>query len=344
MLAFIRRHRVALLHASFWGVYFSFYFYQSQQEYDWQQALRFALLPLVFNATLAYANYCYLLPRWLHQKNTGRYLLEFAAAFTLVVTLRVYAQRYFLFTDNSAQQRAYLYSPAYTLYTAVGTLFIVSFVSMLRFATDWFALEARAKAMENERLLAELKFLKAQINPHFLFNTLNNLYYLAYTQSPNTTEVITKLSQMMRYMLDDSNHRQVLLSKEIEYMQNYISLEKLRLNHPIPIDLTVEGPVEDVRIVPLIFITFLENAFKHGVSNNNPAAWVQAVIRLAGPVCVFTVENSKTPAGQTTPAAPAGLGLHNLRRRLELSYPRQHHLAIDDEPDRYRVQLTLRLS
>src|SRR5258707_7845820 len=134
---------------------------------------------------------------------------------------------------------------------------------MVRYANAWFKFQSSMKEGQNENQPAELNFLKEQINPHFLFNTLNNLYYLAFTQSPNTTEVIAKLSQMMRYMIYDSNYPQVPLGKEIEYMQNYISLERLRLNDSIPIQLEIHGNVEEVRIAPLIFITFLENAFKH---------------------------------------------------------------------------------
>ena len=137
------------------------------------------------------------------------------------------------------------------------------FVGMLKFAKDWLTLEAKRKELENEKLTAELTFLKAQINPHFLFNTLNNLYYLAFTNSPNTTEVIAKLSQMMRYIIYDSNHEKVLLSREIDYIENYIGLEKLRFNNQIPINFRVEGYINQTKIVLIILITFLENAFKH---------------------------------------------------------------------------------
>ena len=136
----------------------------------------------------------------------------------------------------------------------------------------WYMNQKAHQILTQEKLAAELKFLKTQIHPHFLFNTLNNLYYLAYSKSENTTEVIAKLSQMMRYMIYESNHAKVLLSREVEYMQNYISLERLRLNNQIPIKFDVEGNTEDVWITPLIFITFLENAFKHGVTNNNADA------------------------------------------------------------------------
>jgi LytS/YehU family sensor histidine kinase len=213
---------------------------------------------------------------------------------------------------------------------------------MLRFAEDWFELEARRKEIEHEKLAAELNFLKAQINPHFLFNTLNNLYYLAYSKSENTAEVVAKLSQMMRYMIYDSNHPNVLLSKEIEYMQNYISLERLRLNDQIPIKFEVIGNAENLRITPLIFITFLENAFKHGVSNSNPKAWVNVTIQLQDKQCVYTVENSLVEKPESS--EKSGIGLQNVKRRLDLSYPNQYKLITENKKDVYLVQLTLTLS
>jgi LytS/YehU family sensor histidine kinase len=214
---------------------------------------------------------------------------------------------------------------------------------MLRFAVDWFELEARKKAIENEKLIAELNFLKAQINPHFLFNTLNNLYYLAYTKSPNTTEVIDKLSQMMRYMIYDSNHPLVPLSKEVDYMQNYISLERLRLNSEIPIQLEVKGNVDGIFIAPLIFITFLENAFKHGLSTGYTGAWVKVSIQLSGKECVYNVSNSK-PLNYKRENEKSGIGLQNVQRRLALSYPGKYQLSVNDETDYYFVELKISLA
>ncbi len=215
---------------------------------------------------------------------------------------------------------------------------------MLRFVADWFQLMATRKEIENERLTAELNFLKAQINPHFLFNTLNNLYYLAYTQSPNTTEVIAKLSQMMRYMIYDSNHDRVPLKKEVEYMENYIGLERLRLNDQIPISLKVIGEVERYTITPFIFITFLENAFKHGVSNSNPKAWVNVQLNLQDNQCIYVVENSKIKSAKPEAEEKSGIGLQNVKRRLELSYPGRHELVVQDQEEKYIVTLKLTLS
>jgi two-component system, LytTR family, sensor histidine kinase AlgZ len=291
---------------------------------------------------VAYMNYFYQLPRFLTRKKVWFYVVEFFVPFSILIALRVILQRYMV--DGYTYQEHYFYSPVYVVQLVVVTFFIVLFVGMLRFAVEWFEFEARKKAVENERLTAELNFLKAQINPHFLFNTLNNLYYLAYSKSENTTEVIAKLSQMMRYMIYESNHPKVLLTKEIEYIESYISLERLRLNNQIPIDFVVDGDVSTALITPFILITFLENAFKHGVTNNNPSAWVKISLQVNGKECVYTVSNSKIPTAQMDNVGKSGIGLQNVHRRLELSYPDQYELSTDDKNDRYSVQLKLTLS
>lgn len=346
MSTFFQRYRVVFLHLSFWCVYLSFFVYQitsrRRGEADFSEALFAGLFNMAFNMAAAYLNYFIFLPRFLEQKKVGKYLLEFLVPFAAIMFIRVHLQRYII--DGYTYKFEYFYSSAFVVQAGAVSLFIVIFVAMLRFAKDWFEFEARKKEIENERLTAELTFLKAQINPHFLFNTLNNLYYLAYSKSENTTEVIAKLSQMMRYMIYESNHSRVLLSREIEYMQNYISLERLRLNNQIPIKFEVDGNIEDVWITPLIFITFLENAFKHGVTNNNPGAWVNVSIRLENKTCIYRVENSKIVNAQTDNGGKSGIGLQNVKRRLELSYPGHYQLDVDDKADSYSVELNLTLN
>lgn len=347
MQSFFHRNRALLVHISFWLVYLSFFFYQLSnfrhgRETDWGRATVFGIIQLAFTMLIAYLNYFYFLPRFLVHKKVWRYLLEFLIPFAIIITIRVHLQRFLI--DGYTYQRQHFYSTFYIVEICIITLFITIFIGMVRFAVNWFELAAKQKEIENERLTAELNFLKAQINPHFLFNTLNNLYYLAYTQSPNTTEVIAKLSQMMRYMIYDSNYQQVPLSKEIEYMQNYISLERLRLNSQIPIKFDIEGNPQEVLIAPLIFITFLENAFKHGVSNSHPGAWINILIRLSGKECIYQVENSKILSAKPESEQKSGIGLQNVKRRLELSYPDRYKLVIEDKPDRYFVQLNITLS
>lgn len=345
MQSFINRNRVVLLHISFWFVYLSFNLYQASvfqrgRGYDWERLLTSTTVQLVFTITIAYLNYFFIWPRFIRTKNLLRYLLEFGVTISGLLTLRVYLQRYL--ADGYSHRVEYFYSSFFIVQMVAITLLIVLFVGMLRFAVEWFELESKRREIENEKLMAELNFLKAQINPHFLFNTLNNLYYLAYTKSDNTTEVIAKLSQMMRYMIYDSNHPQVLLSKEIEYMQNYISLERLRLNDQIPIKFEVIGNADNLRIAPLVLITFLENAFKHGVSGNNAKSWVNVTIQLEGKQLIYTVENSKPDTANLH--EKSGIGLQNVKRRLDLSYPKQYNLITEDKKDVYFVQVTLALS
>jgi two-component system, LytTR family, sensor histidine kinase AlgZ len=346
MSSYLQRNRVVWLHLSFWCVYLSFFLYQVSSyrrsgDVEWSRVLTIAGFQIIFASICSYINYFVFLPRFLKHRNVWRYLLEFTAPFAIIMFLRIYLERFWI--DGFTGNEEYLYKTRFVVQVITTNFFIVVFVAMLRFAVEWLEFEAKKKEVENEKLMAELNFLKAQINPHFLFNTLNNLYYLAYSKSDNTTEVIAKLSQMMRYMIYDSNHPKVLLSKEIEYMQSYISLERLRLNDQIPIKFEISGNTENVWITPLIFITFLENAFKHGVSNSNPKAWVNISIQLTGKECVYIVENSKTSEQKET-GEKSGIGLQNVKRRLELSYPGNHQLETIDTEEKYQVKLNLNLS
>lgn len=347
MQTLANRNRVVLMHLSFWCVYLSFFIFrvslfQRGPEIDWFRVLTIATIQVTFAMMIGYLNYFVFLPRFLADKNGWRYFAQFALAFAILITLRIHAERFLI--DGYTREEEYLYRTQFVISVATTNLFIVIFLGMIRFAVDWFEFEAKQKTVENERLTAELNFLKAQINPHFLFNTLNNLYYLAYTKSPNTPEVIAKLSQMMRYMIYDTNYPQVPLSKEIEYMQNYISLERLRLNNQIPITFNVEGDPQRFMITPLIFITFLENAFKHGISNNNPKAWVKIFVQLKENECIYQVENSKVSSPTAISEEKSGIGLQNVKRRLELSYPGRHELTVHDMADRYSIKLNIALS
>ncbi|HNP06046.1 MAG TPA: histidine kinase [Cyclobacteriaceae bacterium] len=338
------RQRVLLLHLSFWSVYLSFFLYQVSsyqrgEELEWNRILITVFTHVIFAAIISYINYFYLLPQLLERKKILGYLIKFGLLFTIIIVIRIELNRYLF--DLLYFKTSYMDSTRFVVQVVTSNLFIVIFVGMLRFAQDWFELDAKRKEIEHEKLIAELNFLKAQINPHFLFNTLNNLYYLAYSKSDNTTEVIDKLSKMMRYMIYDSNHSKVLLSKEIEYMKNYVSLERLRLNDEIPIEFEVKGNLDDRQIAPLIFIAFLENAFKHGVSNAKDDCWVKVLIEVNGKECTYTVENSKVHLQKEE--GKSGIGLSNIKRRLELSYPNDHELQVKDLKDSYFVQLKLNL-
>jgi two-component system, LytTR family, sensor histidine kinase AlgZ len=343
MQTFIQRRRVFLIHLCFWCIYFLMFCYQIRDHRgvhdSWFDIVLNAVLQVTYLMSVAYSNYLYYLPRFLKHKQWWRFTLEFLVTVVIATWIFLILKRYLI--DGYTYQVDFAYSARFAITVSMSAIFIASFIAMLKFLEDWFQLEASRQEMINEKLSAELRFLKAQINPHFLFNTLNNLYYLAYTQSPNTTEVIAKLSQMMRYMIYDSNHPKVPMNKELEYMQNYISLENLRLNEQIPIKFEIEGSPEQVFITPLILITFLENAFKHGVGSNNSHAWVNISIKICKSTCIYTVENSKFISQKE--GEKSGIGLQNVRRRLELSYPEHYTLVEEDRGNSYYVELKLNL-
>ena len=341
----VQRNRVILIHASFWAVYISFFIYwlssfQRAPDVDWGRVFTIVSIHITAAILISYLNYFYFLPKFLFKQKVVSFLIIFTVAFSIIVYSRIQLERYFI--DGFTQQEEYLYRPRFVVQLIFSHLSIVIFVSLLRFAADWLDLQTTRKEIEKEKLTAELNFLKAQVNPHFLFNTLNNLYYLAYSKSENTTEVIEKLSQMMRYMIYDSNYPQVQLNKEIEYMQNYISLEKLRLSDKVKIQFSIEGDPDSVRITPLILITFLENAFKHGVTNTSQESWINVGLDCKPNQLHFSVANSKPPVSRVD--EKSGIGLQNVKRRLDLSYPGKYMLKMNDFPSEYRVELDLNFS
>ncbi|MCP9236393.1 sensor histidine kinase [Lewinella sp. JB7] len=346
MSSFLTNNKKLLLHVAFWLMYASFFYYMiafgRKEEPDWTRVLPDFSFNILGLLTISYLNYFVFLPRLLEHKDLGRYLLRFLPVFAVLSYLFLLGKRAILlpFTGRDS----WVYSTRFGVSVIITALFIVVFVGLLRFVEHYFLLEAERKELENRQLTSELRFLRAQVNPHFLFNTLNNVYFLAVNQSPQTPEVIAKLSGMMRYMLHESNHATVPLDKEVAYMENYIDLEKMRLNDEVPIAFEVRGGGAGARIVPLILITFLENAFKHGISNAGGHSWITVSLVLEGNKLRYDVRNSRVAEHEKTVSEQSGIGLVNVKRRLKLSYPGKHRLTVNETEEEYAVHLELTLS
>lgn len=200
----------------------------------------------------------------------------------------------------------------------------------------------RRREIQREKLKAELSYLKAQINPHFLFNTLNSIYGTALTEkSPLTAEAILKLSGLMRYVLLDDQEEFVSLQREISFISDFIELQKIRLGDTVNINYNSSGDPGELRIAPLILITFIENAFKHGV-NPEEKSEIDINFRIADGAVELKVDNTKV--NYFNPDRGIGsLGLTNTRKRLDLYYPRKHILQIDETPVRFTVKLNIQL-
>ena len=204
----------------------------------------------------------------------------------------------------------------------------------------WYIDELNSKKLAQEKLEAELKFLKSQIHPHFLFNTLNNLYALTLIKSEKTPDVVLKLSGLLDYMLYNSNDEFVSLEKEIEILESYLELEKLRYDKRLDLKYHLEGNIKNKQIAPLILLPFLENSFKHGASNDRATPKVVINIRVAEEYLHLYVFNS-TPAKNNQEKVSEGIGLKNVRRRLELIYPDAHQLDCIQKPKHFEVDLKI---
>jgi two-component system LytT family sensor kinase len=196
------------------------------------------------------------------------------------------------------------------------------------------------KALENAHLNAEVNFLKSQINPHFLFNTLNGIYSQAHQKSEHTETSILKLSDLLRYVLYDSSENKVDLVKDIQYLSNYIDLQKLRLSQKVTIHYEVTGNLNGKRIAPLLLITFVENAFKHGVTYSKPST-ISISIIIFEKTLTLLVSN---PVRETNSFANGGLGLKNVTRRLDLLYTGKYLLDVIQNDHLYIVNLKINLN
>lgn len=226
------------------------------------------------------------------------------------------------------------------VYNMIGILILVLFVSSaLKVASDSF----NRRQQEKE---AELKLLKAQLNPHFLFNTLNNLYGLSVVKSDKLPSLMLKLSDLLRYSLYETKETYVPLEKEITYLENYMSLEKIRLENTTDIQFTKSGNLSSSDIAPMLFIVFVENAFKHlGVSETEKSK-VIVNLKAANNQLEFSCENTIDPSDtktNTLEKGRSGIGLHNAKKRLALMYPEKHQLTINQTLNSYTINLILDL-
>ncbi len=206
---------------------------------------------------------------------------------------------------------------------------------------EWYLDELENKKLAEEKVAAELSFLKSQVHPHFLFNTLNNLYALTLIKSDKTPDIVLKLSDLLDYMIYNSNEEFVSLAKELEILEGYIELEKMRYNERLNLQFTVKGEIDGHRIAPLILLPFIENSFKHGASKDrtNPLIRIELVI---DPGFLTLKVINTIPSDKTEDDSVArGIGLKNVKRRLELIYPGEHDLKIIPGEKQFEVRLKI---
>ena len=352
-----------VLHVVFWSLVFGMMLMAGPgNDISALEVLR-KIINVTFYMLVVYINLGYLIPRFLSQKNFMTYcllLLAMVAVFTPIKVFLLYI------TYEEVDPREFLLMNQQYIFLL---LFLIAAGStVIKIISDWQGHQRDRKDLETQRLQSEIKFLKSQINPHFLFNTLNSLYALTLKKSDQAPEIVIKLSEMMRYMLYECNERRVPLQKEVNYIENYLAMEALRQASSADIQFSVEGEITDQTIAPLIFIPFLENSFKHGVNRQINEGYVHVMMKVMDNKLLFRILNSKpikasgysslpfSQRGESDRAVATatikngatklsgGIGLVNVRRRLNLLYPNQYKLDIEDNDKEHIVELSLDLT
>jgi two-component system, LytTR family, sensor kinase len=220
--------------------------------------------------------------------------------------------------------------------------------TLIKFTRDSIALQdatLKIKEIERENIVSELRALKAQINPHFFFNTLNSIYSFSLDRSEKTPELILKLSELMRYILYETQDDFVSMNRQLEFLKNYIYLERLRNEEKIKIDMEIKGDQTELMVAPLLFVPFIENAFKHVGKEKDIPSFIRISFDLTQPSkIIFNVQNNKYNSSGKINGGNEGIGLTNVRKRLNLLYPSKYQLKISDTEDVFYVSLILELS
>lgn len=285
---------------------------------------------------LAWVNLHMLVPMYLLSKRYVRYFelsLLLVVAYLLLQSLFDYVLYGYVlgpgWNANLSTSLAYNFT-----HTALYLLLTVA----VKFSFDWYEENKTLQDVRVEKLQAEVNYLRSQVNPHFLFNALNNLYALTLRKSDQAPAIVLKLSELMEYMLYESDEAFVPLEKEVRYLGNYLELERIRQGNQADIRLSVVGDMDRCVIPPFLILPLVENAFKHGVSRAVRNAYLFVEVKIEGGITVV-IENNKLDFREEDRAG--GIGLVNVRRRLELLYPGRHRLTIVNEAELFRVTLEL---
>ena len=325
-----------LLHLVFWILFNLVYLLLILQVMPPEQAAIRMAYASVLSLTLAYINWFYLIPRLFYEKKYISYFLITILIIFCFSWIRVWIEDQ---TMNILPQMRQLPAIRYA-FILFSFLIIWILSSLFRLLEDFLVSQRNEAALKTGKLETELKLLKAQINPHFLFNTLNNIYSLVYLQSDQAAPMLLKLSGILRYMLYEADTTRVSITREIEYLKDAVDLHLLNpADHDkVKIDIVNEAP--DLMIEPLLFINFLENSFKHG-SLAMPDGYIHLCLTVKSDLVDFSLENSRIPGESNE--MNKGIGLNNIRQRLQLLYPGRHVLDLQTTEHSFNIRMILKI-
>lgn len=329
-----------LHHVFFWMLVFGTWYFLRYEDYRLPAtAFKVTLIKVVDLALMIYITNYVLIPRLLYKKKYFLFVLLFILLITASSLLKMNILGRLLnnpaLLDFSGGWKARIYD------NVIPHFFLVIAGAAVKLMLDYGKLQQRMAETAKEKAEAELNFLKSQINPHFLFNSLNSVYFLIDKQNPEAREALHKFSDMLRYQLYEANGEKIPVEKEIRYLEDYMGLQKLRKDEKYTVEFSCSPEVKGFVIEPLLLIPFVENAFKHISHYNEQVNFIKVSMSRSNGVFSFSVENSKE--NQPTTEHPGGIGLNNVKRRLELLYPGKHELHIEDKSDFYKINFTLKI-
>ena len=325
-----------LFHLVFWAVWIFFPLINAGDKEEFRR-FYWAIMPVVLtNIPLFLLNSEWLIPRVFRRRGIGFYLLA------LLVLILAFSALHFFMKDWLVPPDLNRH-PGNVFWVAVPVIFLTAISTGYGFIVYLLRQEKERQEERQERLQSELSFLRSQISPHFIFNILNSMVYLIRSQSQLAEPVTMKLSELMRYMLYESDEGQVPLEREISYLNNYVELQKIRFEDAVDIRLNIQGNPGAAAIEPMILIPFVENAFKHGIGLVRQPV-IDISLKINGSYLLFLVKNKITPEAAEERDNSSGIGLRNVKRRLELLYPEKHLLNIEAKEEWFKVQLKLETS
>lgn len=330
-------------HIVFWVLYVVVYtIIEASYKNEFQKAFIFELLNLPMRLLIAYFNYLILLPYFLLKNKTFKYFAYTVLSLIVLGFLQRIINYHALTIIYPDMNDFGLWIPYKFLQAS--TILASPLIYFIGISVIWKVaeLQKRAKNLENEKLQSELKYLKSQINPHFLFNTLNNIYGLALEKSKKTPELILKLSDFLSFSLYESNQALISLEKEIALMNDFIALEKSRFEDRVQVKVSISENIGQIFIPPLILVPFVENAFKHSLKDETETATITIKLTITENKLKFSIVNSRPHTSEKS-SKKQGLGLVNIKKRLAIIYNENYTLDIMEEERKYTIQLNIDL-
>ncbi|WP_231632459.1 sensor histidine kinase [Mangrovimonas sp. TPBH4] len=329
-------------HILFWLLYFSFNVVRWGSYFnDYWYSLKSNLVEFPIHIIVVYINVYYLIPKFILRRKYKTYIAWLFGILILVYLVRT-GLNYLLVTKEiwpEAEEAGKFLETNHLIAVILGELYVLAFVTAIQLLIDWPIELRRNEDLAKLQLSTELKFLRTQIQPHFFFNTLNNLYSLTLQKSDDAPRLVIKLSDIMQYVLYEVNSSKANLLEEINHINNYIDIEHIRFKDRIDSELDITGDIEDVQVPPLLFLSFIENCFKHGLKGNDNIKINMSFEILNKHYLEFKLSNTFNP--EVVQENNHGIGIANTKRRLNLLFSNDYVLETDILDDTYNIYLKI---